>query len=95
MRRTIVMVILVTIALAFVVAVAGCSQGAAAAEQKTACFANEALLRSEMALFKADSGIDAPFDSVVAKLHVVCPSGGTYSYDATTGVVTCSVHGHP
>jgi hypothetical protein len=47
-----------------------------------------------MKLFKADSGIDAPLQTVVDKTHVVCPAGGTYSYDPTTGVVNCSVHGH-
>ena len=48
-----------------------------------------------MKLFTADSGLEAPFSTVVAKTQSVCPSGGRYSWDAATGVVTCSIHGHP
>ena len=90
MRRSII----VALILVAVLAIAGCSQNAAAG-QKEKCFANEALLRTEMQLLKADSGMDAPFQIVLAKTQLVCPSGGKYSYDATSGVVTCSVHGHP
>jgi hypothetical protein len=70
--------------------------GPSASDDKAACFQNIVLLRTEMRLFNGDTGgMDAPFPSVVAKLHVVCPSGGKYSYDSATGVVTCSIHGHP
>lgn len=82
-------------ALAVVLILGGCAQGSAASDGKAKCFANEELIGAEMRLFKADSGMDAPIQDVVDKLHAACPSGGTYSYDATTQVVTCSVHGHP
>jgi hypothetical protein len=87
-----------SIALAVIIAaalmLAGCTKSSAADEQKAKCFANEALIGAEMKLFKADSGLDAPLKDVVSKLHAACPSGGTYSYDANTGIVSCSIHGH-
>jgi hypothetical protein len=81
--------------LVLVLTLVACAQTSVVDEKKAACFANETLIKTEMQLFKADSGLDAPLQDVIDKLHVKCPSGGTYSYDATTGVVTCSVHGHP
>lgn len=90
--RVIASVVVLLVALA---ALAGCAQQSKAAADKERCFANEALIGAEMKLFAADSGIQAPIQDVVAKLHAECPSGGTYSYDATSGVVTCSIHGHP
>ncbi|HEX9093686.1 MAG TPA: hypothetical protein VF902_06860, partial [Coriobacteriia bacterium] len=69
--------------------------GPSAEEQKAKCFANEALIRTEMELFKADSGLDARLKNVLDATHAVCPSGGTYSYDPATGIADCSVHGHP
>jgi hypothetical protein len=75
--------------------VAGCAGPSAAAAQKAQCFANESLIQSYMKLFNEDSGIYPPLQDVIDKLHVKCPSGGTYSFDATTGIVTCSIHGHP
>jgi hypothetical protein len=65
------------------------------ADTRAACFANEALIRDEMKLFYDDANIYPPISDVVDKMGLKCPSGGTYSFDATTGVVTCSVHGHP
>jgi hypothetical protein len=65
------------------------------ADTRAQCFANETVIGAEMRLFYADAGIYPPVADVVQKLNRACPSGGTYSFDATTGVVTCSVHGHP
>jgi len=65
------------------------------AEQKAACFTNEKLAGAEMKLFYEDAGIYPPIATVVEKLHVKCPSGGTYSFDEATGIVSCSVHRHP
>jgi len=65
------------------------------ADTKAACFTNESLITAEMSLFHADAGIYPPIADVVSKMHLTCPSGGTYSFDATTHVVSCSVHGHP
>ena len=90
-RNAIIVVMLVA-----VLALGACAaQGPTAAEQKAKCFANEALVQTEMKLFTADTGMDAPFASVLSKTHAICPSGGTYSYDPATGIVSCSVHGHP
>jgi len=91
MKRALVIVIL----LAAVIALSACTQSSVAAQQKAQCFANEKVIQTAMGLFKADSGLDAPLQDVLDSTHVVCPSGGTYSYDATTGIATCSIHGHP
>jgi pectin methylesterase-like acyl-CoA thioesterase len=95
-KRLAVLAAVAAVALAMVLALAACSSAPTAAETKAKCFANEAELRTMMKLFSADTGgIEAPFASVVAKTGAKCPSGGTYSWDSATGVVTCSVHGHP
>jgi hypothetical protein len=93
-KRSAVVAALLSVALALTLASAGCA-GASAGEQKAACFANISMMQTEMRLFNADSGLNAPFATVVAKTGSVCPSGGKYSYDAATGVVSCSIHGHP
>ena len=94
-RRTAIGVVVV-LGLLAVLALGGCAASKpSVAETRDQCFSNETVIRAEMSLFKADSGLDAPLSDVLDKTHLVCPSGGTYSYDATTGVVTCSVHGHP
>lgn len=90
MRRTDIIAIVLLAALVL----AGCTQGQKAAEQKARCFAGESLVETELKLFTADTGMDAPFQSVVDKTHVVCPSGGKCSFDPKTGFVNCSVHGH-
>jgi hypothetical protein len=66
-----------------------------AADRKAQCFTNQALIRAEMDVFQADSGIYPPIATVVEKMHLKCPSGGTYSFDETSATVSCSVHGHP
>jgi hypothetical protein len=91
-NRTVALALVVALALA----VAGCGAKAPTAEeQKAACFQNIQLIQAEMRLFKADSGVDAPIQTVVDKLGVKCPSGGTYSWDPNAEVVSCSVHGKP
>jgi ABC-type glycerol-3-phosphate transport system substrate-binding protein len=83
------------VALVMALALTGCSSGSDAAAAKTKCYANETLIAQEMKLFYEDSGTYPPITTVVDKMQLSCPSGGTYSFDATTGVVTCSIHGHP
>ena len=91
MKRASIIVFLLLV----VITIAGCAQGPTAAQQKAQCFANEKIIESEMVMFKADSGLDAPIQDVLNATHVVCPNGGVYSYDPATGVATCSIHGHP
>jgi hypothetical protein len=75
---------------------AGCAPAKpSAADLKTQCYANEALIGAEMKIFYADAGIYPPIATVVEKLQRACPSGGVYTFDEKTGVVSCSVHGHP
>ena len=75
---------------------AACAPAApSAADQKAQCYTNETLISAEMQLFHADSGLYPPIATVVEKMHRTCPSGGIYRFDETSGVVTCSVHGHP
>jgi hypothetical protein len=83
------------VALVCLVGLSACSSAPNPAALKDKCFSNEALIGAEMKLFYADSGTYPPITTVVEKMHLACPSGGVYSYDATSGVVTCSVHGHP
>lgn len=86
--------VLVLLALVAVLALVGCSTVPSAAALKAPCFANESAVETEMRLFKADSGLDAPLSDVIDKMHIVCPAHGVYSYDPATGHVNCSVHGH-
>jgi hypothetical protein len=65
-----------------------------AAEQKAECFSNITFITTEMNLFHADSGMYPPIATVVEKSHKVCPSGGVYSFDEATDIVSCSIHGH-
>ena len=81
--------------LALALALSGCTQVPNPADLKAKCFVNEARVQAVMKLFLGDTGMDAPFDSVLAKTDAVCPSGGKYSWDPKTSVVSCSVHGHP
>jgi len=76
--------------------VAACAPAApSAADQKAQCFTNQMLIRTEMDVFHADSGVYPPIATVVDKMHLKCPSGGTYAFDETSATVSCSVHGHP
>lgn len=87
-------VLVATIVLSVAIALAGCAQaGSNAAATKDECFRNMALIQTEMNLFHADSGIYPPLADVVKQLGSKCPSGGTYSFDEKTGVVSCSIHG--
>jgi hypothetical protein len=88
----------IAVVLVLMVALGMCACAPAApsaADLKAQCYANEALIGAEMELFYADSGMYPPIATVVEKTGRACPSGGAYSFDETSGVVTCSVHGHP
>lgn len=88
--------IAVVLALLTVMGATACAPSApSAADQKAACFGNEKVIAAEMNLFYDDAGIYPPISDVVSKLHLKCPSGGTYTFDAKTNTVSCSVHGRP
>ncbi len=76
--------------------VAACAPATpSAADLRAQCFQNQALIRAEMDVFHADSGIYPPIATVVQKMGLKCPSGGTYLFDEASATVSCSVHGHP
>jgi hypothetical protein len=76
---------------------AGCgsgSHGPSEAEKTAACAENQVHIKQMMDLFYADAQEYPPIATVVDKLHVTCPDGGTYTFDEQTDAVSCSVHGH-
>ena len=85
------MVLAVSLALAAV----ACSPSKAdvAAQQRDACFQNQAQIKTAINLVHADSGLYADVADVVKQLHLACPAGGTYSFDQNSDTVSCSVHG--
>jgi hypothetical protein len=90
--RRIAAILVLTLALG----VAACAPSTpSAADLKAQCYNNETLIGAEMQLFYADSGIYPPIATVVEKMGRPCPSGGVYSFDETSSVVSCSIHGHP
>jgi len=77
-----------------VLGLVGCGpKGLSAEAAKEQCFTNQVHIHQMEGLFYSDSGEYAPIGDVVSKLGVKCPSGGTYSFNQTTGKVSCSVHG--
>jgi hypothetical protein len=91
MRRALVAV---ACAMALSVGSLGCSPAKPdAAAQKAQCFQNMQLVGMEMKLFLADTGEYPPLSTVLQKMGRRCPSGGTYSFDEKTGVLSCSIHG--
>ncbi len=66
------------------------------------CSANRAAIKSACSMYYAAAAADgnAAFpetydnsDLYADGIVPTCPSGGTYTYDSSTGVVTCSEHG--
>jgi hypothetical protein len=95
-KRLAALVLIATLALAALTAVACApSKAAIAAAHKDECFANEAKIKTAMNLVNADTGFYPKISDAVRELHVSCPDGGTYSFDEKTDTVSCSVHGHP
>ena len=73
----------------------GPSKAEIAQQQKDECFATMSQMKLAIDLVNADTGVYPDVAGVVAQLHAKCPSGGTYSFNPNTNVVSCSVHGHP
>ena len=70
--------------------------------QKDSCFANERTIEGAWSTYQANGGSDTPadFDGLMQilvpqyiKAAPRCPSGGTYTFDPSTGQVSCSIHG--
>jgi hypothetical protein len=90
-KRTVVAIVVV-VGLLF--ALAGCSPSQSVADiRKAECIQNMAFIRTEMGLFMSDTGEYPPLADVLDKTGRKCPSGGTYSFDANTGTLSCSIHG--
>ena len=69
--------------------------------KREACFMNERTVETQASAWTAQNPGTQPPTSVQAMVTAgvlrsvpSCPSGGTYSYDAGSGRLTCSVHGH-
>jgi hypothetical protein len=58
-----------------------------------ACRTNRALLDQQYAMAQSAGDAPADFATVLSQSGAKCPSGGTYSLDATTGKARCSIHG--
>lgn len=71
--------------------------------QSRACINNLRQIQASKQVWgveKSKAGTDVPTDedligpTLYLKLKPVCPAGGTYSYNALSAPVTCSVEGH-
>jgi hypothetical protein len=63
------------------------------ADKRITCAANQQKIRETISIFYADSQMYPPIGTVVEKLGVKCPDGGTYLFDEEQIAVTCSLHG--
>lgn len=68
--------------------------------KRDACFVNERTVETRAAGWTAQNagtqppaGVESMVDAGILRSVPSCPSGGTYSYDASSGRLTCSVHG--
>jgi hypothetical protein len=89
-------IVLVTVAaLTCVALLTACSPSKeqVAADQRDKCFANQLKIKVAIDAVHADTGVYPDLNDVIKQLDAKCPGGGTYSYDAGTGAISCSVHG--
>lgn len=91
--RWIVVVLVAALALGAILTACAPSKEQIAAEQRDQCFANQLKIKVAIDAVYADTGAYPDLNDVIGKLNAQCPSGGTYSYNAETGAVPCSVHG--
>jgi hypothetical protein len=58
------------------------------------CRTNRAQLAQQYSIsLSGAAGAPADFGALVAEVGTKCPSGGTYSWNAGTSKVVCSIHG--
>ena len=69
--------------------------GQAASAAAAACSANRVQLATQYSVAQSGAAADGSvsFESVVQSTGTKCPTGGTYSWDAGTNKVKCSIHG--
>jgi hypothetical protein len=94
-RRLTTAIVLVLLLMALGLTACGPNKADVAAQQKQDCFANESRIKTAMDLVHADTGVYPNVADAVSELGAKCPAGGTYTFDSNTGVVSCTVHGHP
>lgn len=99
--------LVLTFALLAALALSGCatakslgSQGAAmvstskVAATAITCRTNRAQLGEHYSLELSSGSANSPdIQQIARQIHSKCPAGGTYSWDAQSGVARCSVHG--
>lgn len=106
-HKSIIVVAALTCALVCALALAGCSRAVQnttkpiEAGQSAACLTNEKTFESQVSVWSAaNPGTPVPgsltelVSAGVVSQAPVCPEGGTYTWDAAAGTLTCSVHGH-
>jgi hypothetical protein len=91
--RWIVTVLVAALACGALLTACSPSKEQIAAEQRDQCFANQLKIKVAIDAVNADTGVYPDLNDVIDKLDAQCPGGGTYSYNAETGAVDCSVHG--
>ncbi len=72
--------------------------GAKANAQRRSCFANERTVDGAARSYEASEGnLPAAVANLVSGLYIkttpICPAGGAYTWNATTGEMSCSIHG--
>jgi type IV pilus assembly protein PilA len=71
--------------------------GAKANAQKRSCFANERTVDGAARSYEASEGsLPAAYTTLSTngylKADPTCPAGGTYTWNATSGELSCSIH---
>lgn len=72
--------------------------GARANAQKKSCFANERTVEGAARSYEASSGdLPTAVAALVTEKYLAatpkCPTSGVYTWDATAGTLTCTIHG--
>jgi hypothetical protein len=75
-------------------ALSGCTSTAQIeAEQRDECYATQARIQAEMDQVHRAKGAYPDIGTLVTRLNVKCPTGGTYEFDPVAEKVLCTKHG--